>query len=95
MKSKIPFLSLLKSLLACAVVSAAAQSAPDLPFVHPLFSDHMVLQRGVKVPVWGWTHPGSKVTVRFDDQTKAAVAESDGKWMIHLDRLKDPSDHTT
>jgi sialate O-acetylesterase len=87
MKSKIPLPLLLKFLLFGAVMSASAQS--DLPFLHPLFSDHMVLQRGVKVPVWGWTHPGSKVTVRFGDQTKTAIAEPDGKWMIHLDRLKE------
>lgn len=28
--------------------------AQDLPFLHPLFSDHMVLQRDIEAPVRGW-----------------------------------------
>ncbi len=65
----------------------AADSTPSLPFLHPLFSDHAVLQRGVKVPVWGWTKPGAKVTVTFGGQTKTAVAQADGKWMVHLSAM--------
>ncbi len=71
--------------LNCAI---ATDSAPALPFLHPLFSDHMVLQRGVKVPVWGWAAPGTKVIVRFAGQTKTAVAQGDGKWMVHLNALR-------
>jgi sialate O-acetylesterase len=56
----------------------------ERPFLHPLFSDHAVLQRGVKVPVWGWTEPGTKVTVTFADQNKTATAGPDGKWMVRL-----------
>jgi len=55
-----------------------------LPFIHPLFSDHLVLQRNTKVPVWGWTTPGAKVTVKFGGQTKVAVARADGKWVAEL-----------
>jgi len=89
MKPKLSLFVFLNFLFACAAISATAQSAPDLPFLHPLFSDHMVLQRGVKVPVWGWAHPGSKVTVRFADQTKTAISEPDGKWMVRMDPLKE------
>ena len=80
-----------KLLLACvlALPSAKAADSPSgLPFLHPLFSDHVVLQRGMKVPVWGWTTPGTKVTVRFAGQTKTAVAQPDGKWMVHLNALR-------
>ncbi len=47
----------------------------------------MVLQRGVKVPVWGWADPGVKITVGFAGQTKSAVAGPDGKWMAYLGAL--------
>src|SRR5437764_2558245 len=67
--------------------AVAADPAVALPFLHPLFSDHVVLQRGVKVPVWGWANPGVKVTVMFAGQTKTALAQPDGKWMVQLDRL--------
>jgi sialate O-acetylesterase len=30
-----------------------------------MFGDHMVLQRGMSVPVWGNTDPGEKITVEF------------------------------
>ena len=40
----------------------AATTTAKLPFLHPLFADHMVLQRDREVPVWGWTKPGAKVT---------------------------------
>ncbi|HPN84361.1 MAG TPA: sialate O-acetylesterase, partial [Victivallales bacterium] len=58
-----------------------------------IFSDHMVLQAETSVPVWGWAEPGEQVTVSIGDQSKAATADADGKWMIKLDKLK--SDQAT
>ncbi len=52
------------------------------------FADNAILQRQMKVPVWGWSKPGTKVTVTFAGQTKAATAGRDGKWMLKLDPLK-------
>jgi len=52
------------------------------------FRDNAVLQREMKVPVWGWSKPGTKVTVEFAGQKKTAIAEKDGKWMVWLDPLK-------
>ena len=68
--------------------ATGAESKPDLPLVHPLFSDHMVMQRNVKVPVWGWTVPGAKITVAFGGQTKTTVAQADGKWMVYLKAME-------
>ena len=33
-----------------------------------LFSDHMLLQRGLAVPVWGTAEPGEEILVRFASQ---------------------------
>ena len=52
------------------------------------FHDHAVLQRGMKVPVWGWTQPGTKVTVEFAGQKTSATAGKDGKWVAELKDLK-------
>ena len=52
-----------------------------------LFSDNMVLQNGVAVPVWGRADEGEKVTVEFAGQTLSTVAQN-GKWMIKLNPLK-------
>ncbi len=54
-----------------------------------VFGDHMVLQRGQPVPVWGWARPGEAVTVSFAGQTKQATATGpDGRWEVRLDPLE-------
>jgi sialate O-acetylesterase len=52
------------------------------------FCDNMVLQRGMAVPVWGWSKPGTKVTVAFAGQKQAAIAGKDGKWVVELKDLE-------
>ena len=37
---------------------SAKNAAADRPLLHPLFTDHMVLQREVVASVWGWASPG-------------------------------------
>ncbi|HXJ71812.1 MAG TPA: sialate O-acetylesterase, partial [Candidatus Dormibacteraeota bacterium] len=59
-------------LLACLGATWALsllQARADVS-LHSLFSDHMVLQRGVRTPIWGWADEGEKVTVEFRGQKK-------------------------
>ena len=63
------------------------------PFLHALFTNHMVLQRDITAPIWGWTTPGEKVTVRLTgpgvlETTSTTTAGADGKWMTKLGPLK-------
>lgn len=59
--------------------------AVELPKV---FSDRMVLQREMPVPVWGTAQPGEQVTVSFRDQKKSTTADAaTGAWRIELDAL--------
>lgn len=53
-----------------------------------IFRDHMILQRDMPVPIWGWAKPGGKVRVDFAGQGRAAVAGDDGKWMLRLEPLE-------
>ncbi|MFZ4780035.1 MAG: hypothetical protein ACOYM3_32165, partial [Terrimicrobiaceae bacterium] len=54
-----------------------------------VFGDHMVLQRGKPVPVWGWAKDaGQKIVMKFNGQTKNAVADKDGRWEGTLDPMK-------
>src|SRR5882757_7235521 len=62
--------------------STFADTKPASPF-----TDHMVLQRNMPVPIWGTAAPGEKITVSFGKQKKTAVATPDGKWMVKLDKL--------
>ena len=57
-----------------------------------LFSDHMVLQRDMVVPVWGDADPGEKVEVKISGQKKSTVADAAGKWMVKLDAMKASSE---
>jgi len=52
-----------------------------------VFSDHMVLQQGIPVTVWGWADNGERVTVEFRNQKVATVA-ADGKWRVRLKPLR-------
>jgi len=58
-----------------------------------VFGDHMVLQRGMKIPVWGWADPGEHVTVSVGARTGTAVTDESGQWRLTLDALDD-SDNT-
>jgi len=62
----------------------AAYQRVSKRFVHALFQDHMVIQRGTKAPIWGWTEPGTTVNVAFAGQTGQATAGPDGRWMVRM-----------
>ena len=49
-----------------------------------IIGSNMVLQRGEKVPVWGWSEPGTEVQVQFDGKTTKATADNDGRWQVML-----------
>lgn len=56
------------------------------------FTDHMVLQRDMKVPIWGTADPGATLTVDFSDQEKKVTADAQGQWRIALDPLSASSE---
>jgi sialate O-acetylesterase len=53
----------------------------------PIFSDHMVLQQGIPVPIWGTASAKEKVTVFFGSQTVTVRASVTGKWRAKLKPL--------
>ncbi len=67
--------------LAALLITTTAMAAPRLP---GFFSNNMVLQREMPVPVWGWADPGEVVTVAFGEQSVSATADANGKWMVEL-----------
>ena len=83
----------LLGLAGLALFAPPAQADSAKPFLHSLFTDNMVLQRGLADPVWGWTTPGQVVTVRLTGKdgkarTAKAVADAGGKWTAHLPVLQ-------
>ena len=69
---------------ALLTASPKADEAAARPFLHPLFTDHAVLQRDVPVPVWGWAEPGQRVKVALAGQSVETTADAKGKWMARL-----------
>ena len=69
-----------------AVASALGQPPAYRPSLKlpAIFGSNMVLQRGVPVNVWGWTHPSQKVTVTFRGQSAEVQADFTGKWSAQL-----------
>lgn len=51
-----------------------------------LFSDHSVLQRGVKVPVWGTADDNEPISVEIAGQKLTTLAKL-GRWFVSLDPL--------
>ena len=65
----------------------AQDAAAGKPLLHPLFTDHMVLQRDVTTTIWGWTQPGKEVTVTLAGGRATGVADAQGKWRGKLAAL--------
>lgn len=59
-------------------------AAQDLPFVSPVFGDHMVLQRNQTNRIWGWSAPGDKVTLTVANVTATGTANADGRWQVEF-----------
>ncbi|HTU23396.1 MAG TPA: sialate O-acetylesterase [Gemmataceae bacterium] len=82
---------ILAVLMTAAVGLAASPARADVK-PHALFTDGMVLQRGMKCPVWGTADPGESVSVAFaaaKANAAAAVSASvnagkNGKWRIDI-----------
>ena len=75
------------SLAVALAALAPLATAADL-HVANVFGDHMVLQRGAPVPVWGRAEAAEEVTLEFAGQRKVVTAAADGAWKAVLDPLE-------
>jgi sialate O-acetylesterase len=73
-----------RALLIGAAFAATAGAAEAAPTLHPLFSDHAVLQRNRPIGIRGTADPGERVTVTFGPATGTATAGKDGTWRVEL-----------
>ena len=62
-----------------------ADAAISLP---TLIGDHMVLQRGENLKVWGKAEPGEKISVAICNRKGKTKVGKDGKWMVKLRKLE-------
>ncbi|TSA37112.1 MAG: sialate O-acetylesterase [Verrucomicrobiaceae bacterium] len=76
--------SLLFPALAVLIASSAGIALADVQ-LPSIISDHMVLKKGSKIPIWGKAEPGEAVKVTLGDASAKATADSSGKWIASLD----------
>src|SRR6185437_13554200 len=67
-----------------AWLSAAAESS-SLPFVSPMFSDNMVLQRGKPNSILGWSNPGDAIQIEIAGHVARATTDEGGRWQVKID----------
>lgn len=67
---------------ACCLVATPCHANVILP---DLISDHMVLVRSERTPVWGQADPGEKVSVSLNGAEATTVADGKGRWKVYLD----------
>ena len=72
-----PFRLFVAGLLSSGPLLAAVQLASP-------FTDHMVLQRELPVPVWGTAAPGENITVTFAGRASTVQAGATGAWRVDL-----------
>ena len=77
------------SFTGCTTLKASRESVPETGLkVAGVFSDNMVLQRDIIIPVWGWAKPGKRVVVSMEGQEANAIADKAGKWRAYLPSMK-------
>jgi len=79
--------SLLPTLAGALLFLGASTLAQALDMGRP-FADHMVLQQGMEVPVWGTDKPGNEVTLTFAGQTIKTPVNKEGEWSLKLKPLE-------
>lgn len=70
---------------ALLVVAFSCYAQLSLP---PVFSNNMVLQRGVPINVWGKTSPGKSVKIDLAKTKFKTVADGNGDWRAQLPPMK-------
>jgi sialate O-acetylesterase len=78
---------LLAFLCTFVVLTLATPARADVK-LPGVFSDHMVLQADLTIPVFGAAAPGEEVTVELGEQKKTTTADKDGKWLLRLGPTK-------
>ena len=49
-----------------------------------ILAEHMIVQRGMPVHVWGSASAKEAISVSFRGETRSTVADDLGRWSLHL-----------
>lgn len=82
MRSRVQILLLFLTIFLLRISSHAQITLPKV------FGDSMVLQRGIKIPVWGNSTPGALVVAKLGNVQATAKADQQGKWQVKFPVFK-------
>jgi sialate O-acetylesterase len=74
--------SMMAAVLAAACVARADVRLPAI------FSDHMVIQSGTEVAVWGWASPEERIGVKLGSHSMDVKADAEGQWLARFPPIK-------
>lgn len=79
----VPITVMIRSLriLALCLLGIPLHAEVTLPGI---FADHMVLQQGMTLPVWGKAAPGERVSVLIGSRSGSVTADAAGNWRVTL-----------
>ena len=77
------FIIIFSFVVCCLCHASIAQL--QLPII---FTDNMVLQQNMELPVWGSSCKNCKVEVSFNDITKRTYSDNNGQWKLRLPSIK-------
>jgi len=77
--------SFISTLTVLILLSSASYSQVKLPAI---IRDSMILQRDVKLNIWGWASKNEKVNIKFNGKSYKVTTGADGKWFVWLSPLK-------
>ena len=87
-RHRLPTVASVLAGICLAISPSGAEPAPTLePVMAQPFRDNGVIQQKIKLPVWGASLPGAKVTVSFDGKSATATADAEGRWRVMLEPL--------
>ncbi len=79
----------LRLIIILFMAATSLYSAADKKLrLYGLFTDNMVFQRDVEVPVWGSSAPDSEITVSFANKSFHTKTNRQGNWELRLPPMK-------
>jgi len=68
---------------AALLLFPAVSARADITLPH-ILAEHMVIQRGLPVHIWGKASPGESVAVAFGESSRTVTADALGRWSVYL-----------
>ena len=72
------------SLALLTMISLATHTLFADVIVSPIYSDGVVLQRGIPLLVWGKAKPGETIKITLGKDVATAIADEQGLSLIHI-----------